>query len=148
MELILKEDIKGLGFKNDLVTVRPGYGRNYLIPKGMATLATASAKKVLAENIRQASHKAEKIKADAVALAAALGEDLVLSIPAKAGEAGRIFGAVTPLQISDALKAKGFDVDRRRISLDGDVKNLGSYTATLLLHKEVSQKVKFEVVPA
>lgn len=145
MEIILKEDVKGLGFKNDIVSVKPGYGRNYLIPQGIATLASPSAKKVLAENIKQAAHKAEKLKNDALALAAGIGES-VLEIKAKAGENGKIFGAVTAIQISDALKAQGFDVDRKRISFKGDVKFLGEYSATLLLHREVSHEVKFVVI--
>ena len=145
MEIILKEDLKGLGFKNDIVDVRPGYGRNYLIPQGLATLATPSAKKVVAENQRQAAHKAEKVKLDAEALRDAIGTD-VLVIKAKAGENGRIFGAVTTLQISDALKANGHDVDRKRIAILGEVKALGNYQAELALHKEVSHTVSFTVV--
>jgi len=145
MELILKEDVKGLGYKNDIVTVRPGYGRNFLIPQGYASLATESNRKQLAETQRQVAHKAEKIKTAALELAEGIGE-MVLTIKAKAGEAGRIFGAVTTLQLSDALRDKGFEVDRKRISFEGDVKSLGSYTAVLNLHKEVSHKVKFEVI--
>ncbi len=147
MEIILKEDIKGLGFKNDIVTVRPGYGRNYLIPQGLAINATDSAKKVLAENLKQAAHKAEKIKIMANDLAAAIG-DLKITIPAKVGENGRIFGKVTPLQVSDVLKEKGFDVDRRKISFEDEdkVKTLGNYTAILTLHREVIHKIAFEVV--
>jgi len=145
MEIILKEDVKGLGYKNDLVTVRPGYGRTYLIPQGMALLATPSAKKVVAENQRQAAHKAEKLKLDAQLLADNIGET-VLVIKAKAGENGKIFGAVTTLQISDALKALGFEVDRKRIGLVGDVKELGNYSATLNLHKAVQHTVAFSVV--
>ncbi len=144
MELILKEDVKNLGFKNDVVKVKPGYGRNYLIPQGFAVLATPSSLKVLQENIKQAAHKAEKRLTEAQNLAASIG-DTVLDIKAKAGDTGRIFGAVTTLQISDALKAAGFDVDRKRISLPSDIKNLGEYEATLTLHKEVSHKVKFTV---
>ena len=144
MELILKEDVKNLGFKNDVVKVKPGYGRNYLIPQGMAVLATVSSRKVMEENLRQAAHKAEKVLRDAQDLAASIGE-VVLEIKAKAGETGRIFGAVTALQISDSLKALGFDVDRKRISLPAEVKNLGEYEATLTLHKMVSHKVKFVV---
>ena len=144
MELILKEDVKNLGFKNDVVKVKPGYGRNYLIPQGYAILATPSSIKVLQENLKQAAHKAEKRLMDARNLADSIG-DMVLEIKAKAGETGRIFGAVTTLQISDALKAKGFEVDRKKISLPADVKNLGDYEATLTLHKEVSHKVKFTV---
>lgn len=144
MELILKEDVKNLGFKNDVVKVKPGYGRNYLIPQGFAVLATPSSLKVLQENIKQAAHKAEKRLTEAQNLAAAIG-DTVLDIKAKAGDTGRIFGAVTTLQISDALKAAGFEVDRKKISLPSDIKNLGEYEATLTLHKEVSHKVKFTV---
>lgn len=147
MEVILKENIKGLGFKNDIVDVKPGYGRNYLIPQGYAVQATESNRKVLAENVKQAAHKVEKIKKDAEALAAAIGE-AVLTIPAKVGESGKIFGAVTTLQISDALKALGHDVDRKKISFEGDVKEVGEYYAVLTLHKEVSHKVKFNVVAA
>ncbi len=144
MELILKEDVKNLGFKNDVVKVKPGYGRNYLIPQGFAVLATPSSLKVLQENIKQAAHKAEKRLTEAQNLAASIG-DTVLDIKAKAGDTGRIFGAVTTLQISDALKAAGFDVDRKKISLPSDIKSLGEYEATLTLHKEVSHKVKFTV---
>src|SRR5210317_1801152 len=111
MEIILKDDIKGLGYKNDMVTVKPGYARNYLIPQGFAIMANESNTKMMAENVRQAAHKAEKVKADAEAIANGIG-DTVLEIKAKAGDSGKIFGAVTTLQISDALKAKGFDVDR------------------------------------
>lgn len=145
MELILKEDVKNLGFKNDIVKVKPGYGRNYLIPQGIAVLATPSNLKVMQENLRQAAHKAEKMLNDARDLADRMGE-LVLEIKAKAGETGRIFGAVTTLQISDALKAKGFDVDRKRITIPAEVKNLGEYEATIILHKQVSHKIKFVVV--
>lgn len=145
MEVILKDDVKGLGYKNDTVTVKPGYGRNYLIPQGLAVIASTANKKVVAENIRQAAHKAEKIQGDAQELANNIG-DLTLEIPAKVGETGKIFGSVTTLQISDALKAKGFDVDRKRISFDQEVKSAGEYTATLNLHKEVKHQVKFNVV--
>jgi large subunit ribosomal protein L9 len=145
MEVILKTDIKGLGFKNDLITVKPGYGRNYLIPQGLAVLASTSNKKVLAENIKQAAHKADKLKKDAEEVAAAIG-DTVYEIRAKVGESGKIFGAVTTLQISDALKTKGVDVDRRKISLDSEVKTTGEYTATIDIHKEVQHKVNFKVV--
>lgn len=145
MELILKEDVKNLGFKNDVVKVKPGYGRNYLIPQGMAVLATSSNRKVMEENLRQAAHKAEKVLRDAQELASSIG-DLLVEIKAKAGETGRIFGAVTSLQISDALKALGFDVDRKRISLPAEVKSLGEYEATLTLHKQVMHKIRFVVV--
>ncbi|WP_276498225.1 50S ribosomal protein L9 [Pontibacter litorisediminis] len=145
MEVILKDDVKGLGYKNDIVDVKPGYGRNYLIPQGLAVIADKSSKKVVAENIRQAAHKAEKIKNDAQELANNIG-DITVDLPAKVGETGKIFGSVTTLQLSEALKAKGFDVDRKRISFDQDVKTAGEYTATLNLHKEVKHQVKFNVV--
>lgn len=145
MEIILKEDIAGLGYKNDVVKVRNGYGRNYLIPRGLAVMATDSAKKVVAENIKQAAHKAEKLKTDALSLAERIG-DTTLDIYTKAGESGKIFGAVTTLQISDALKEKGFEVDRKRISLKTEVKNLGQYVAILDLHKEVKKEVFFNVI--
>ena len=146
MEIILKTDIAGLGYKNDTVTVKPGYGRNYLIPQGFAIMATDSNKKIVAENIRQAAHKVEKIRNDAQALAGSIGE-MTLSIPAKAGESGKIFGRVTNTQVADALREKGFDIDRKKIAVD-DVKTLGTYQATLDLHKDVKHKVTFEVVAA
>ncbi|MEM6846300.1 MAG: 50S ribosomal protein L9 [Bacteroidota bacterium] len=147
MEIILREDIKGLGYKDDIVTVKGGYGRNYLIPQGLAIIASPSNKKMIEENIRQASHKAEKVKKDAEDLAAKM-EGVVLEIPAKAGESGKIFGAVTVLQIADVLKEKGFEIDRRRISLNQDVKTLGEYSAEVDLHKEVKQNITIQVVEA
>jgi large subunit ribosomal protein L9 len=145
MEIILKEDVSGLGYKNDQVKVKAGYGRNFLIPRGMAILATESNKKIVAENIKQAAHKAEKIKTAALGIAEQVG-DQVLTIVTKAGESGKIFGAVTTLQISEALKEKGIEVDRKKIVLKGDVKMLGNYTAVLDLHKEVKKEVAFTVV--
>jgi len=145
MDIILKTDIAGLGYKNDLVSVKPGYGRNYLIPQGYAVQATESNRKVQAENVKQAAHKAEKLKLDAEALAASIG-DLTLEIAAKVGESGKIFGRVTTIQLAEALKVKGFNVDRKKITLDSDVKTAGNFTATLDLHKEVKHKVKFSVV--
>jgi large subunit ribosomal protein L9 len=145
MEVILKDDVKGLGFKNDIVTVKPGYGRNYLIPQGIALVADKTNKKIVAENIRQASHKAEKLKLDAQAIADQIG-DQVFDLRAKVGESGKIFGAVTTTQLSDALKAKGIDVDRKRISFDSEVKSAGEYTASVVLHKEVKHSVRFNVV--
>ncbi len=145
MEVILKDDVKNLGYKNDIVSVKPGYGRNYLIPQGLAVIADKSNKKVVAENIRQAAHKAEKIKNDAQELANSIG-DITVELPAKVGETGKIFGSVTTLQLSEALKAKGYDVDRKRISFDQEVKTAGDYTATINLHKEVKHQVAFKVV--
>jgi large subunit ribosomal protein L9 len=147
MEVILKDDVKGLGYKNDVVVVKPGYGRNYLIPQGMAVIADKTNKKIVAENVRQAAHKADKIKGDAQELANSIGETVV-ELSAKVGETGKIFGSVTTLQLSDALKAKGFDVDRKRISFDQEVKTAGEYTATLNLHKEVKPQIRFNVVAA
>ncbi|WP_411273718.1 50S ribosomal protein L9 [Daejeonella sp.] len=145
MELILKQDIKNLGEKDDVVNVKPGFGRNFLIPKGYATLATESAKKVLAENLKQAAFKQDKIKKDADAIAGKL-EGVKLSIGAKAGESGKIFGSVNTIQIADALKKEGFEVDRRRITFETEPKFVGEYIANLNLHKEVKVKVPFEVV--
>jgi len=144
MQVILRTDIAGLGYKNDILEVKAGYGRNYLIPQGFAVMATESNKKQLAENLKQAAHKAEKIKKDAEDLAAGIGEMTVV-IAAKAGDSGKIFGRVTSIQISDALKAKGFDVDRKKITVE-DVKTIGTYKATLDLHKEVKHAVTVNVV--
>ncbi|WP_207427801.1 50S ribosomal protein L9 [Pedobacter sp. SYSU D00535] len=145
MEIILKQDIKNLGEKDDIVNVKPGYGRNYLIPQGFAVLATSSAKKVLAENLKQAQFKQDKIKNDALAIAARL-ESVKLTIGAKAGESGKIFGAVNTIQVADALKKEGFEVDRRRITFETEPKFVGEYIANLNLHKEVKVQVPFEVV--
>ncbi len=145
MEIILKQDIKKVGEKDDIVNVKPGFGRNYLIPKGYAILATPSEKKVLAENIKQAQFKQEKIKLDAEAIAAKL-EGVKLNIGAKAGESGKIFGSVNTIQIADALKKQGFEVDRRRITFEEEPKFVGEYIANLNLHKEVKVQVPFEVI--
>lgn len=144
MEIILKDDVKGVGYKNDIVSVKPGYGRNYLIPQGFAIIASESNKKMIAENVRQASHKAEKIKNDAEEIASKLG-DLKLEIKTKAGESGKIFGAVTALQVADALKEKGFDIDRKKISL-GSIKELGEHTAVIDLHKAVHHEITISVI--
>ena len=145
MEIILKTDIKGLGYKNDLVEVKPGYGRNYLIPQGFAVLATGSNKKILAENIKQAAHKAEKIQTEAENIAAKIAE-MTLEIKAKIGESGKIFGKVTTLQISDALAAQGIDIDRKKLSINGPVDGAGEFSADVDLHREVKTKIKFVVV--
>jgi large subunit ribosomal protein L9 len=145
MEVILKQDVAGLGYKNDIVKVRPGYGNNYLIPNGFALIATDSNKRLVQENIRQASHKAAKVKQDAEALAGKIG-DLTIEIGAKAGESGKIFGAVTALQIADALKAKGFEIDRKKVVLKESPKQIGTYNAMLDLHKEVKHEIKVKVV--
>jgi large subunit ribosomal protein L9 len=145
MEIILKQDVSGLGYKNDVVKVKAGYGRNYLIPQGMALIANPSNKKVVQENIRQAAHKAAKMKQDAEALASKIG-DLTIDLGTKAGESGKIFGAITALQVSDALKAKGLDVDRRKITFKEQPKQLGTYAATIDLHKDVKHEIKINVV--
>jgi len=137
MEIILKTDIKGLGYKNDLVSVKPGYGRNYLIPQGFAVLATGSNKKILAENIKQAAHKAEKIKTEAENIAAKLSET-TLEIKAKIGDSGKIFGKVTTLQISDALATKGFEIDRKKIAITVPVEGAGEFTADIDLLRQIS----------
>ncbi|MDM8145502.1 50S ribosomal protein L9 [Bacteroides eggerthii] len=144
MEIILKEDVIGLGYKNDIVNVKPGYGRNYLIPTGKGVIASESAKKVLAEDLKQKAHKLEKIKNDALALAAKLGE-VSLTIPTKVSATGVIYGSVNSLQIADELQKKGFSIDRKIIIVK-DVKAVGSYVATVKLHKEVSVEIPFEVV--
>jgi len=141
----LKQDVTGLGYKNDTVKVKPGYGRNFLIPSGVAIIANESNKRLIAENVRQAAHKAAKVKQDAEALAARIGE-ITLEIGTKAGESGKIFGAVTAVQVADILKAKGFDVDRKKIHFKEQPKQLGSYTATLDLHKEVKHVITVNVV--
>jgi len=145
MEVILKQDVQGLGYKNDVVKVRSGYGRNYLIPNGFALIASPSNKKMMEENIRQAAHKAERVKQDAEALAAKIGE-LTIDIGTKAGESGKIFGAITALQVSDILKSKGFDVERRKIVFKETPKELGTYPVILDLHKEVKHEIKINVI--
>ena len=144
MEIILKEDIIGLGYKNDIVDVKSGYGRNYLIPTGKAVIASDSAKKMLAEDLKQRAHKLEKIKNEAQALADKLAE-VALTIPTKVSATGDIYGSVNSLQIADELKKLGFDIDRKIIVVK-DVKEVGSYHATVKLHKEVSVEIPFEVV--
>ena len=144
MEIILKEDVINLGYKNDIVKVKDGYGRNYLIPQGKAVIATEAAKKVLAENERQRAHKLAKIKADAEAQAAKLN-GVKVTISAKVNEDGTVFGGVGAAQVAEALAAKGFEVDRKIIVAE-TVKSVGEYKATINLHKEVKAEVAFEVV--
>lgn len=145
MKIILKEDIANLGYKDDVVEVKSGYGRNYLIPMRKAVIATESALKVLAENQKQRAHKLAKIKADAEALAESL-KDVALTIGAKTSSTGTIFGSVNNIQIAEALEKLGFNVDRKLIVLKEAVKEVGSYKALLKLHKEVSVEIPFEVV--
>ena len=145
MEIILKEDIASLGYKNDIVSVKPGYGRNYLIPSGKAILATPSAKKMLAEELRQRAHKLEKIKNEAIELAKKL-EGVTLTIATKVSSTGTIFGSVNNIQIAEKLAEKGFEIDRKVIVVKDTVKEVGNYVATVRLHKEVSVEIPFEVV--
>jgi len=145
MEIILTQDVQGLGYKNDVVKVKPGYGRNFLIPNGVALIANDSNKRMIAENSRQAAHKAAKVKQDAEAIAQKMGE-LTIDVKTKAGETGKIFGAVTAIQIADALKAKGFDIDRKRVILKEQPKQLGTYKVNLDLHKEVKHEITVNVV--
>mgnify|MGYP003412062965 FL=1 len=143
MEIILIKDVENLGYANDIVVVKPGYANNYLIPQGFAKAATASAKKVLAENLRQRAHKDAKILADAQALAETIS-NLHLTITAKAEEE-KIFGSVTAADLAAALQEKGIEVDRKNISVDA-VKTLGEYEAVAKLHREVKATIKFSVV--
>ena len=145
MEIILKEDVANLGHKDDIVKVKPGYGRNYLIPQGMAVLATASARKVHAENQKQRAHKEEKMRQEAAAVATQL-EGKKLTIGAKASSTGKIFGSVNNIQIAEALEKDGFKIERKNIVIKDTVKELGSYTATVKLHRDVKVSIDFEVV--
>ena len=144
MELILKEDVINLGYKDDIVKVKDGYGRNYLIPTGKAIIASESAKKVLAENLKQRAHKLAKIKADAEALAAKF-EGVSLTIATKVSATGAVYGSVGAIQIAEELAKLGLEIDRKIIVVSA-VKEIGSYEATVKLHKEVSVKVPFTVV--
>jgi large subunit ribosomal protein L9 len=144
MKIILTQDVKNLGHKDDVVVVKDGYGRNYLIPKGMAKLATDGAMKMLAEDIRQRAFKVEKLRKDAEQISAKLNGASV-TVKTKAGASGKIFGSVTGLQIANALKEQGYDVDRRKIAVD-DIKNLGTYTADINLFKDITAAITVEVV--
>ena len=145
MEIILKEDVQNLGYKDDIVKVKDGYGRNYLIPTGKAVIASESAKKVLAENQKQRAHKLAKIKADAESLAKKL-EGLTLTIGTKTSSSGVIFGSVNSIQVAEALEKEGFAIDRKIIVIKDNIKEIGNYTAVIRLHKEVSPVVKLVVV--
>ena len=145
MEIILKKDVAKLGHADDIVTVATGYAVNYLIPQGYAILATPSAKKIHAENLRQRAHKEAKFRADAEALAAKLAEVLV-KVTAKVSESGKIYGSVTTAQIADALVALGLNVDKKDITINGAVKELGVYEATVKCYKDIKGTAKFEVV--
>ncbi len=148
MEVILTKDVDKLGYKNDLVKVKPGYGRNFLVPQGLAILATVSSKKVLAETLKQRAFKEEKIKKDAEGVAETL-KKTTLKVAAKAGESGKIFGSVNSIQIADAIKAAtGKEIERKNITLiDAEnIKSLGTYKAKIKVHREITVEVDFEVV--
>jgi len=146
MNIILKQDIPNLGHKDDIVSVKDGYARNYLIPKGYAVNATREARKVHEEILRQRSHKEQQMKEEARKLAGEL-EKVSLTIGAKTSTKGKIFGSVNTIQIAEALSEQGFDIDRKNISLKEDlIKEIGSYTATVKLHREVLVDIPFEIV--
>jgi large subunit ribosomal protein L9 len=146
MEIILKQDVNNLGSKDDIVVVKDGFARNFLIPKGLAMMATSSAKKVVAENIKQKAHKEAKIKAEAEKFAAKM-TGLKITIGAKTSSTGKIFGSVNTIQISEALHGQGFEVDRKNIRLQEEhIKEVGAYKAKVKLHKEVSVEVDFDVI--
>lgn len=146
MDIILKQDVTNLGYKNDIVSVKPGYARNYLIPQGLAILATETNRKILAEEMRQQAHKAEKIKNEALEKAKVL-EGLSLRLPAKAATTGKIFGSVNSIQLANAIKeACNIEVERKQIVLNEEaIKEVGKYTAKVKLHKEVQVEIPFEV---
>ncbi len=145
MEVILKEDVVNLGYKDEIVKVKDGYGRNFLIPTGKAVIASESAKKVLAENLKQRAHKIAKMKADAETLAEKL-EGLTLTIGAKTSSSGTIFGSVNNIQVAEALAKEGFEVDRKSIVIKEAIKEVGNYTAYINLHKEVKPVINLVVV--
>jgi large subunit ribosomal protein L9 len=146
MEIILKQDVKGLGYKHDLVTVKNGYARNFLIPQGIASLATGSAKKQHAETMKQRSFKEEKLRTEAATNAEKLSS-VSIKVGAKAGENGKIFGSVTNIQLADALNKAGYNIERKNIEITGEgIKQLGNYTAKVRLYKEVAATINFEVV--
>ncbi|MDR1581820.1 MAG: 50S ribosomal protein L9 [Prevotellaceae bacterium] len=148
MEIILKQDVHNLGQKDDTVNVKNGYATNYLIPQGMAIIATASAKKIHAENIRQHAHKEEKFRSEATLIANKLEALDIIKIGAKTSSTGKIFGSVNNIQISEALTAQGFDIDRKNISIVGEdnVKEIGTYEADIKIYKNIHAKIRFEVI--
>jgi len=144
MKIILTQDVKNLGFKDDVVEVKDGFGRNYLVPQGKAKLATEGALKMLAEDVRQREFKMDKLRKDAELMAEKMN-GISVSVATKAGNTGKIFGSVTSLQVANSLKDKGFEVDRRKIVCD-DIKALGTYVATVNLFKDISTTITVEVV--
>ena len=145
MKIILKENVAGLGYKDDVVEVKNGYGRNYLIPQGKAVIASNAALKQLAEDLKQRAHKIAKIKADAEAAAQAI-EGVKLTISTKTSATGTIFGSINAIQISEALKALGHEIDRKIIEIAQPVKEVGEYKALVRFHKEVAVEIPFEVI--
>ena len=145
MEIILKQDVKNLGLKDDIVKVKNGYAANYLIPQGMAIMATPTAKKIHAENLRQRAHKEAKLVADAEALAAKLAEQ-TLKVAVKVSESGKIYGSVTSAQLAEALQAAGLDIDKKNITIPSDIKELGTYEAAVKIYKGIKGAFKFDVV--
>lgn len=146
MEVILKQDVTNLGYKDDIVKVKDGYARNYLIPQGFAIYANETNKKIHAENLKQKAFKLEKIRKEAETLAKAL-ENVVVKIGAKAGNTGKIYGSVNSIQIAEALKEQyNYDIDRKKIIIDGDsIKEVGTYKAKINLHKEIKAEISFEI---
>lgn len=146
MQIILKQDVDNLGYKNDVVKVRDGYARNFLIPKGVAVVANDSNLKMLKENMKQQAHKAEKVLAEAKALAEKI-QGTTVDVPAKVGESGKIFGSINTVVLAEALKKAGYNVERKSISIvDDSIKTTGTYKATAQLHKEVKVEFNFNVV--
>jgi len=145
MKIILTQDVRSLGHKDDVVSVRPGYGRNYLVPQGMAKLATSSALKMLAEDVKQRAFKQERVKKEAESTSLKL-EGMRVTLKAKTGTSGKIFGSITTLQVSNALKDLGIEVDRRKIIFIEEPKMIGEYRANINLHKEVSKEILVDVV--
>lgn len=147
MEIILKQDVPNLGQKDDIVIVRNGYASNYLIPQGFAIMATSSAKKVHAENMKQRAHKESKIREEAMALAAKL-EGMQVTLATKVSSTGKIFGSVNNIQVAEALAAKGFEIDRRNIAITGEanIKEVGIYDAVIKCHREIKANIKIEII--
>lgn len=145
MEVILTKDVSNLGYINDIVKVKPGYGRNYLIPQGLAVLANETNRKIHTENLRQRAHKLAAIK-EAAEKSSSVLESIVLTVKAKAGENGKLFGSVTSAHLSDVLKRMGYDIDRKQIVMPSEqIRNVGTYQAEILLHRDIKTKVSFEV---
>jgi large subunit ribosomal protein L9 len=146
MKIILKQDIAKLGFTNDIISVKDGYARNFLIPQGYAIQATVQNEKILAENLKQKAHKEEKVRTQAQVIADSI-QAISLQIGAKVGTSGKIFGSVNSMQIADALKEQGIEIDRKKIIVDTEkIKEVGEYTATVNLHRDVKATIKFEVI--